>query len=141
MQNKKRDKMINKLGITKKQKSFADEYLKDYNGKQAAIRAGYSEKTAENQASRMLRLVKVAEYLGKRQIEKEKKIGITIEAIIEELREVGFGVVDGEKLKMNDKIKALELLGKHLGMFSESKDKETEVNIMVQVVTINGSNK
>ena len=141
MQNKKRDKMINKLGITKKQKSFADEYLKDYNGKQAAIRAGYSEKTAENQASRMLRLVKVAEYLGKRQIEKEKKIGITIEAIIDELREVGFGVVDGEKLKMNDKIKALELLGKHLGMFSESKDKETEVNIMVQVVTINGSNK
>jgi len=128
--------MMNKIEITKKQKSFADEYLKDYNGKQAAIRAGYSEKTAENQASRMLRLVKVAEYLGKRQIEKEKKIGITIEAIIEELREVGFGVVDGEKLKMNDKIKALELLGKHLGMFSENKDKETEVNIMVQVVTV-----
>jgi len=128
---------MNKLEITKRQKSFADEYLKDYNGKQAAIRAGYSEKTAENQASRMLRLVKVAEYLGKRQIEKEKKIGITIEAIIDELKEVGFGIVDGDKLKMNDKIKALELLGKHLGMFSESKDKETEVNILVQVVTIN----
>lgn len=141
MQYKKHSKMMNKLEITKRQKSFADEYLKDYNGKQAAIRAGYSEKTAENQASRMLRLVKVAEYLGKRQIEKEKKIGITIEAIIDELREVGFGVVDGEKLKMNDKIKALELLGKHLGMFSEGKDKETEVNILVQVVTINGSNK
>lgn len=129
--------MMNKLEITKRQKNFADEYLKDYNGKQAAIRAGYSEKTAENQASRMLRLVKVAEYLGKRQIEKEKKIGITIEAIIDELKEVGFGIVDGDKLKMNDKIKALELLGKHLGMFSESKDKETEVNILVQVVTIN----
>jgi len=128
---------MNKLEITKRQKNFADEYLKDYNGKQAAIRAGYSEKTAENQASRMLRLVKVAEYLGKRQIEKEKKIGITIEAIIDELKEVGFGIVDGDKLKMNDKIKALELLGKHLGMFSESKDKETEVNILVQVVTIN----
>ena len=132
---------MTKTGITTRQKSFADEYLKDYNGKQAAIRAGYSEKTAENQASRMLRLVKVAEYLGKRQIEKEKKIGITIEAIIDELKEVGFGIVDGDKLKMNDKIKALELLGKHLGMFSESKDKETEVNIMVQVLTINGSNK
>ena len=128
--------MMNKIEITKKQKSFADEYLKDYNGKQAAIRAGYSEKSAETQASRMLSYAKVAEYLGKRQIEKEKKIGITIEAIIEELREVGFGVVDGEKLKMNDKIKALELLGKHLGMFSENKDKETEVNIMVQVVTV-----
>ena len=140
MQYKKHGKKMNKLEITKRQKSFADEYLKDYNGKQAAIRAGYSEKSAENQASRMLRLVKVAEYLGKRQIEKEKKIGITIEAIIDELKEVGFGVVDGEKLKMNDKIKALELLGKHLGMFSEGKDKETEVNIMVQVVTV-GSNK
>lgn len=128
--------MMKEVSFTKKQKCFADEYLKDYNGKQAAIRAGYSEKTAENQASRMLRLVKVAEYLGKRQIEKEKKIGITIEAIIDELKEIGFGIVDGDKLKMNDKIKALELLGKHLGMFSESKDKETEVNIMVQVVTV-----
>ena len=141
MQYKNRGKMMNKLEITKKQKSFADEYLKDYNGKQAAIRAGYSEKSAENQASRMLSYAKVAEYLGKRQIEKEKKIGITIEAIIDELQEVGFGIVDGDKLKMNDKIKALELLGKHLGMFSESKDKETEVNIQVQVLTINGSNK
>jgi len=141
MQYKNRGKMMNKLEITKKQKSFADEYLKDYNGKQAAIRAGYSEKSAENQASRMLSYAKVAEYLGKRQIEKEKKIGITIEAIIDELKEVGFGIVDGDKLKMNDKIKALELLGKHLGMFSESKDKETEVNIQVQVLTINGSNK
>jgi len=132
---------MSKTGITTKQISFVKEYLKDYNGKQAAIRAGYSEKTAENQASRMLRLVKVAEYLGKRQIEKEKKIGITIEAIIDELKEIGFGIVDGEKLKMNDKIKALELLGKHLGMFTESKDKETEVNIQVQVLTINGSSK
>lgn len=43
-----------------KQRLFVLEYLKDLNGKQAAIRAGYSEKTAEVQASQTLRILKVA---------------------------------------------------------------------------------
>ena len=40
--------------LNPKQQRFVDEYLIDLNGKQAAIRAGYSEKTAEVQASRLL---------------------------------------------------------------------------------------
>lgn len=44
-----------------KQRLFVLEYLKDLNGKQAAIRAGYSEKTAEVQASQTLRILKVAQ--------------------------------------------------------------------------------
>ena len=45
--------------LTAKQERFCQEYLIDLNGTQAAIRAGYSEKTAEQQASRMLLNVKV----------------------------------------------------------------------------------
>ena len=43
-----------------KHESFAREYVVDFNGKQAAIRAGYSKKTAEQQASRLLRNVKIS---------------------------------------------------------------------------------
>jgi single-stranded DNA-binding protein len=43
---------------------FVHEYLKDLNGKQAAIRAGYSPKTAESQASRLLRNVKVQNLIN-----------------------------------------------------------------------------
>lgn len=47
-----------------KQRQFVLEYLKDLNGKRAAIRAGYSEKTAEVQASQILRILKVAEAVS-----------------------------------------------------------------------------
>jgi phage terminase small subunit len=52
--------------ITEKQKLFVQELFKNnHNAKQAAIAAGYSEKTAEVQASRLLRNVKVQEYREK----------------------------------------------------------------------------
>ncbi|WP_142783366.1 terminase small subunit [Changchengzhania lutea] len=55
------------IKLTPKKKRFCQEYVKDLNGKQAAIRSGYSIKTAENQASRLLRSVKVKEYIKKLQ--------------------------------------------------------------------------
>lgn len=53
------------MALTDKQKRFCDEYLIDLNATQAAIRAGYSPKTAEQTASRLLRNVKVQEYIAK----------------------------------------------------------------------------
>ena len=47
------------MKLTPKQMRFVDEWLIDFNGKQAAIRAGYSAKTAEATAARLLRNVKV----------------------------------------------------------------------------------
>lgn len=49
--------------LNKKQQSFCIEYIKDFNGKQAAIRAGYSKKTAEVQASQILRILKVQDFI------------------------------------------------------------------------------
>ncbi len=51
-------------GLTPKQASFVREYLKDHNGKQAAIRTGYSPKSAEVQASVLLSNPKVAAHLA-----------------------------------------------------------------------------
>ena len=57
---------MKKQTLTTKQKLFVSEYLVDRNAKQAAIRAGYSAKTAEVQGSRLLSNVKVKELVGKK---------------------------------------------------------------------------
>lgn len=66
---------------------FVDEYMKDLNGKQAAIRAGYSAKTAEQQASRLLRDVKVRAEVEKRQAELAETHGVTLKSLLTELDE------------------------------------------------------
>ena len=60
--------------LTAKQQRFCDEYLIDLNATQAAIRAGYSKKTAAQAAARLLTNVKVQEYIEKRMAEKEKAL-------------------------------------------------------------------
>jgi len=55
---------IDEIGISGKQALFCAEYVKDRNAKQAAIRAGYSERTAESQGSRLLRNAKVAQFVN-----------------------------------------------------------------------------
>ena len=76
--------------LTEKQKRFADEYLIDLNATQAAIRAKYSQKTAEATAARLLRNVKVAEYIQRRQKNMQAKTEITQERVITELAKIGF---------------------------------------------------
>lgn len=57
--------------LTAKQQRFCDEYLIDLNATQAAIRAGYSEKTARNIANENLTKPDIREYIDKRMKEKE----------------------------------------------------------------------
>ena len=63
---------------------FVDEYLVDLNGTQAAIRAGYSEKTAAQQASRLLRNVKVQQAIATRQKELAEKRAWDVERLVDE---------------------------------------------------------
>ena len=58
--------------LTAKQQRFCDEYLVDLNATQAAIRSGYSEKTAYSQGQRMLKNVEVKAFIEKRMAEKEE---------------------------------------------------------------------
>lgn len=60
--------------LTPKQQRFCDEYLIDLNATQAAIRAGYSKNTANEQAARMLAKVSIKEYLKERMAEKESEL-------------------------------------------------------------------
>lgn len=60
--------------LTEKQKRFCDEYLIDLNATQAAIRAGYSEKTAAVIATENLRKPNIKEYIENRLAEKEKEL-------------------------------------------------------------------
>lgn len=62
--------------LTDRQRLFVHEYMLDLNGTQAAIRAGYEEKTAASRASRLLRTPKIVEYRDALMEERFRAIGI-----------------------------------------------------------------
>lgn len=75
-------------GIKEQHKLFALEFIKDGNGKQAAIRAGYAERSAEVQASRLLRNDKVKAYIDKLHVKVQDRALITIDEIVTDLKEI-----------------------------------------------------
>lgn len=80
--------MIAKL--TDKQKRFIEEYLIDLNATQAAIRAGYSAKTASRIAIELLNKTHVQAYLQERQQALQDKMDISQERVLAELAAIGF---------------------------------------------------
>lgn len=176
--------------MTEKQKLFADEYLIDLNATRA-YKAAYpkvkKDETAAQAGSRLLRNVKVKEYIGERMQERQERTEITQDMVIQELAAIAFSKTtdyakvvekeamtedggpvldaegnpvtyrtveleltdslsekqksalavikkgrDGYEVKTHDKIKALELLGKHFGMFggrTELDKEEQELRI------------
>lgn len=79
--------------LTEKQKRFADEYLIDLNATQAAIRAGYSQKTASRIAIELLNKTHVSKYIQGRQLSREKRTEITQDKVLAELAKVGFASI------------------------------------------------
>ncbi|NKL37482.1 terminase small subunit [Rhizobium leguminosarum bv. viciae] len=76
--------------LTDKQSRFVAEYLVDLNATQAAIRAGYSRTTAQQQGSRLLLNVVVKAAIAERQQKVAEKLEITQEMIAAELAKIGF---------------------------------------------------
>lgn len=74
-------------GLTAKQARFVAEYLKDQNATQAAIRAGYSKATANQQGSRLLANVGVAAALRAKQTRVARKAEITVESLAREFEQ------------------------------------------------------
>ncbi|MCQ5364731.1 terminase small subunit [Anoxybacillus salavatliensis] len=156
--------------LTEKQKRFADEYLIDLNATQAAIRAGYSSKTAGEQASRLLKNVKVRAYIDERMAELSRRTGVNQERILRELARIAFvnapdlinmedatiredAAVDDmaaiasvrvkviptengqgieREIRLADKIRALDLLGKRFAMWTERQ--QIDANFGVQII-------
>ncbi len=79
--------------LTPKQERFCQEYLIDLNATRAAIRAGYSEKTANNQSSRLLVNVGIQNKIAELKSKLSKKTNITAEAVINELAKIAFANV------------------------------------------------
>ncbi|MFG1462274.1 terminase small subunit [Xanthobacter sp. DSM 24535] len=78
------------MSLTDKQARFVDEYMVDLNATQAAIRAGYSAKTAADIGRQLLRKTPVAVAISEHQRAISERTGVTAERVIEELAKIGF---------------------------------------------------
>jgi phage terminase small subunit len=106
--------------LTQKQKLFVEAYLANPNATQAAIEAGYSPKTAYSAGQRLLKKVEIAKRVGQRL---EEAI-ITADEILADVREIAKN--DDEKTA--DRLKAYEMLGKHLAMWIDKSEANVTVN-------------
>jgi phage terminase small subunit len=76
--------------VTPKQEAFVREYLTDLNATQAAIRAGYSDRTAEQAGFRLLRNVQVARAISAAQQKRAARLEITADRVLQELARIAF---------------------------------------------------
>lgn len=108
--------------LTPKQDRFCREYVIDLNATQAAIRAGYSKKTAGAVGFENLKKPEIASRISQVIGEMNKKAEVTSEEILANLAEIGRSKADGEILKNSDRIRAWELLGKYKTLWTEKVD-------------------
>lgn len=103
--------------LTPKQDLFAKEYLVDLNATQAAIRAGYSQKTAPAQGARLLVKPVMQASIEKAMEERGKKVDRIALDVLHDIQEVTKKAMEEGDYKTS--FKGLELEGKHFGMFKD----------------------
>lgn len=130
--------------LTPRQRRFVDEYLVDLNGTQAAIRAGYSVSGARAHACKLLTNANIQAAISAAQAARQERTELTADEVIRDLREVRDICMGRKTVKVvevvkfegeatphevdalvfdaNGANKALELLGKHIGMFGDKLD-------------------
>lgn len=156
--------------MTRKQERFVQEYLVDLCATQAAIRAGYSPRSAQQVSAKLMLNTVIRARIDQAMAELSKRTGVNQERVIRELAKAAFvnatDVVDFEsakllptatpedtaaiasvkvktiptaeglgverEIRMADKLKALELLGKHFGMFTDNV--RLSGNVGVQII-------
>jgi len=114
-----------------KHEDFIREYRVDKNAKQAAIRAGYSKRTAASQGSRLLNNVNIQKrYVELLEADAERN-DLTLDQILQEYKKLAFQPVDHPSIKASDKRAALHDLGRHIGMFDDDRNKTNSPDRMV----------
>ena len=108
--------------LTDKQAAFVREYLVDLNATQAAIRAGYSERTAYSVGQRLLKNVEIQRAVAAAQAKRARRVEIKAEDVLRGVIEVTTQARDSGDLKTA--LKGYELQGKHLGMWTEKVKQE-----------------
>ena len=138
--------------LTAKQKRFCDEYLIDLNATQAAIRAGYSEKSARQMAAENMSKPAIREYIDKRMAEKEKELIADSDEVMRYLTSVLRGKSQSEIVVVEsvgdfmteartmqkapdekERLKAAELLGKAHMIFTEKVQQEIDMDLNIIV--------
>lgn len=138
--------------LTAKQQRFCDEYLIDLNATQAAIRAGYSKKTANRIGTENLSKPVIREYIEKRMAEKEAALIANQDEVLKYLTSVlrgqsksteivieglGDGSTKARKMEKEpsekDKLKAAELLGKRYGLYTEKVEEKVDMELNVTI--------
>lgn len=171
------------MKLTPRQQRFVDEYLIDLNATQAAIRAGYSAKTAEQQGPRLLGNVGVAAAISAAQKARSARTEVDADYVLKRMIEIdqmdvldimddqmaikpvsewpkvwrqylsGFDLselFDGngdqrqmigilKKIKWPDKVRNLELLGRHFGMFKDRVEHSGEIKTPELKLVLNGT--
>lgn len=119
------------MPLSAKRQRFVDEYLIDLNGTQAAIRAGYSAKTANEQAARLLANVSVKQAVEEGIKARAAQSQVTQEYVVKKLHKLAELSSDPNTDTYNPQAanKSLELLGKHLGMFSDKVEAQIDGRI------------
>lgn len=108
-----------------RQQKFCDYYLQSGNATEAAIKAGYSKKTAYSIGQRLLKNVEIEKYLSEHQQKAHNSRIATAEEVLEFLS----GTMRNEEIGRKERLKAAELLGKRYALFEDRRDKdETEEN-------------
>lgn len=138
------------MALTARQERFVEEYMIDLDAKNAAIRAGYSARSAKTLGPRLTKMKNVAARIEEEKARRARRTGITAERVLRELAQLAFfdaskclGMLNGDMEKMeeleretasiaafkigkagieirfHDKTRALELLGRHMGIFRE----------------------
>ncbi len=126
-----------------RQKQFCKEYIIDLNSSAAAVRAGYSEKTARQMGSKLLTKANIQEYMQKLMDRRAKKVQISAENVLEDILDTrdtckNMMTITGDhggKLfgaALSGRNKANELLGKHLKLFTDKI--ELEVKEMPKII-------
>ena len=104
--------------LTPKQARFVEEYLLDLNATQAAIRAGYSKKTANEQGAQLLAKLSIRQAVAEAQAVRSKRTEITQDEVIQGLKKEA--TLEGEGSSHSARVSAWAHLGKHLGMFTDN---------------------
>lgn len=104
--------------LNPKQQKFVQEYQKDLNATQAAIRAGYSKKTARQIGGRLLTNVDIGAAVKAGQKMAAERAQITVDSVIARIDAAANRFLSSGEAA--SEIRALELLGKHVGAFAEN---------------------
>lgn len=101
--------------LTVKQELFLNNYLIDFNATAAAVRAGYSPKTAQEQSSRLLKHPAVSVAVDIAKAKAVEKVEVTVDKVLRDLEQARTAALDAGQF--SPAVRASELQGKYLKMF------------------------